>query len=121
MSTLNNPKQSHAEVAAEVAEATSIGFRVVEVGFVVVIGLLVCPPLAILVVVVVVPLFVIALVLGLLAAILSVPYLLVEHFRGRDRGHLSLLVHRLGHAARSLVDLAPHRIVSDARKPSAGR
>ena len=81
------------------------------------IGLLVCPPLAILAVLVVVPLLVIALVLGLLAAVLSTPYLLVHHLRGHH-GHLSLLAHRLRHAGRALLDLLPHRIVADARKLS---
>ncbi len=87
----------------------------------VLLGLLVCPPLAILVVVVVVPLLVMALVLGLLAAVLSTPYLLVHHFRGHHGGHGALLAHRLRLAGRALVDLLPHRIVADARKIHAGR
>jgi hypothetical protein len=60
-----------------------------------------------------------ALVLGLIAAVLSTPYLLVHHFRGHRGGHLSLLAHRLRLAGRALVDLAPHRIVADARKLSS--
>jgi hypothetical protein len=96
--------------------------RGVEVAAVVLIGLLVCPPLAILVVVVVVPLLVTALVLGLLAAVLSAPYLLFHHFRGHNRRHASLLAHRFRRAGRALVDLLPHRIVADARKlDHAGR
>ena len=96
--------------------------RGVEVAAVVLIGLLVCPPLAILVVVVVVPLLVMALVIGLLAAVLSTPYLLVHHFRGGAHGdHASLLAHRLRRAGRALVDLLPHRIVADARKLDRGR
>jgi hypothetical protein len=87
----------------------------------VLLGLLVCPPLAILVVLVVVPLLVTALVLGLLAAVLSTPYLLVHHIRGPHGRHLSLLTHRLRRAARALIDLAPHRIVADARKVDPGR
>jgi hypothetical protein len=90
--------------------------RAVEVAVVVLLGLLVCPPLAILVFCVVAPLLVIALVLGLLVAVLSTPYLLVHHFRGHHGGHLSLLAHRLRRAGRALIDLAPHRIVADARK-----
>ena len=85
------------------------------------IGLLVCPPLAVLAFLVVVPFLVVALVLGLLAAVLSTPYLLVHHFRGHHGGHLSLLAHRLRQAARALIDLAPHRIVADARKAASGR
>ena len=79
-------------------------------------GLLVCPPLAILAFLVVAPLLVAALVLGLIAAVLATPYLLVHHFRGHERRHLPLLAHRLRRAGRALVDLTPHRIVADARK-----
>ena len=95
--------------------------RAVEVATVVLVGLLVCPPLMILAVVVVVPLLAVALVVGLIAAVLSAPYLLVHHLRGHDRRHLSLLRHRLRGAARALVDLAPHRIVADARKIGSRR
>src|SRR5215211_5205778 len=84
--------------------------RAVEVAAVVLVGLLVCPPLAILVVLVVVPLLVIALVAALLAAVVTVPYLLVQHFRSPHGGHASLLAHRLRVAGRALFDLAPHRI-----------
>ncbi len=106
-------------VLAGAAAAETI--RAVEVATIVLLGLLVCPPLAILAVVVVVPLLLIALVLGLLVAVLSVPYLLVHHFRGSHGGHRSLLAHRLRHAARALTDLAPHRIAGDARKLHSGR
>jgi hypothetical protein len=95
--------------------------RGVEVAAVVLLGLLVCPPLAILAVVVVVPLLVIALVLGLIVAVLSTPYLLVHHFRGHHGGHGSLLAHRLRRAGRALLDLLPHRIVADARKGGPDR
>jgi hypothetical protein len=94
--------------------------RLVEVAAVVLLGLLVCPPLAILVVVVALPLLVIALALGLLAIVLATPYLLVQHFRGRH-GHASLLKQRLRLAGRALLDLAPHRIAADARKSHPGR
>src|SRR5689334_14818492 len=79
-------------------EAAAAGLRAVEVGAVVLVGLLVCPPLAIVTVAVVVPLLVVALVLGLLVAILSMPYLLVHAFRGHHGGHRALLGHRLRHA-----------------------
>jgi hypothetical protein len=95
--------------------------RAGEVALLVFVGLLVCPPLAILVVLVVVPLLVVALVLGLLAAVLTTPYLLVHHFRGQHGGHFSLLAHRVRQAARALLDLLPHRIVADARKLDSGR
>jgi hypothetical protein len=101
--------------------AVAGALRGVEVGAVVLLGLLVCPPLAILVFVVVVPLLVTALVLGLLVAVVSTPYLLVHHFRGHHGGHAALLRHRLRRAGRALLDLLPHRIVADARKTDPGR
>jgi hypothetical protein len=107
--------------ASRAGLAAAEGLRAVEVAAVVLLGLLVCPPLAILVFVVVVPLLALALVLGLLVAVVSTPYLLVHHFRGDDRHHLPLLAHRLRHAARAVADLAPHRIVADVRRFHAGR
>ena len=104
---------------AGVAAADTL--RAGEVALVVLIGLLVCPPLAILVFVVFAPVLVAALVIGLVAAILSVPYLLVHHLRGHHGGHLPLLAHRLRRAGRALLDLAPHRIVADARRLRADR
>ena len=111
---------SHSEKLEEDAELAGVAaagaLRAVEVAAVVLLGLLVCPPLAILVVLVAVPILVTALVLGLLAAVLATPYLLVHHLRGHGGNHLSLLTHRLRRAGRALLDLAPHRIVADARK-----
>jgi hypothetical protein len=101
--------------------AAGDALRAVEVGAVVLLGLLVCPPLLILVVVVVAPLLAMALVLGLIAAVLSAPYLLFHHLRGHDGRHAALLAHRLRGAGRALVALAPHRIVADARKTAPGR
>jgi hypothetical protein len=95
--------------------AAAEALRGIEVAAVVLIGLLVCPPLAILVFLVVAPLLAAALVLGLLAAVLSTPYLLVHHFRARHRDHGSLFLHRLRRAGRALLDLLPHRIVAAAR------
>ena len=97
----------------EAEVAVGGGLRAVEVAAVVLVGLLVCPPLAILVVVVVVPLLVTALVLGLLAAVLATPYLLVQHFRGHPGGHLALLKHRLRRAGRAL---ARSRAAPDPRR-----
>lgn len=99
----------------------AVASRGVEVALIVLLGLLVCPPLAILAFLVVAPLLVAALVLGLLAAVLTTPYLLFHHFRGHHGGHLSLLAHRLRRAGRAVIDLSPHRIVADARKLHSGR
>jgi hypothetical protein len=109
------------EGAADASLAAGEALRAVEVAGVVLLGLLVCPPLAILAVVVVVPLLVTALVLGLLAAVTSAPYLLVHHLRGQHGGHGALLARRLRQAGRSLVDLLPHRIVADARTGAPDR
>ena len=114
------PTEKLEDEASRAALAAGAALRVPEVAAVVLIGLLVCPPLAILVVVVVVPLLVAALVLGLLAAVLSTPYLLFHHFRGHG-GHAALVAHRLRRAGRAILDLAPHRIGADARKVNAGR
>jgi hypothetical protein len=108
--------QKAEELASEATLAAGEGLRAVEVAGAVFLGLLVCPPLLILVVLVVVPLLVTGLVLGLVFAVLSTPYLLVHHFRGDHGDHASLFAHRLRAAGRALVDLAPHRIVADARK-----
>ena len=110
----SSPAEKLEEDALLAGEAVAVTLRGIEIAAVVLLGLLVCPPLAILVVLVVAPLLVLALVLGLLAAV-STPYLLVHHFRGHH-DHLSTLAHRLRRAARALVDLLPHRIVADARK-----
>jgi len=117
MTTSNHKLEQDAELAG-VAAAGALRF--VEVAAIVLIGLLVCPPLAILVVLVAVPLLVTAIALALLAAVLWTPYVIVQHFRGNHE-HLSLLKHRLGHAGRALLDLAPHRIHADARKVHAAR
>jgi hypothetical protein len=111
----SSPAEKLEEDALLAGEAVAVTLRGIEIAAVVLLGLLVCPPLAILVVLVVAPLLVLALVLGLLAAVVSTPYLLVHHSRGHH-DHLSLLAHRLRRAARALVELLPHRIVADARK-----
>jgi hypothetical protein len=116
-----SPAEKLEEDASLAGVAAGEALRAGEVALVVLVGLLVCPPLAILVVVVVVPLLVTALVLGLVAAVLSTPYLLVHHFRGHHGGHASLLAHRLRRAGRALLDLLPHRIVADASKAEPGR
>ena len=73
--------------------------RAAEVGTAVFVGLLVCPPLAILVVVVAAPLLAAAIVLGAIAAIVAVPYLLARRIREHHRTHRSSA---FGHALRRL-------------------
>jgi hypothetical protein len=103
------------EDAALAGEVAAGGLRAFEVAIIVLLGLLLCPPLAILVFLVVAPLLVLAVVLGLLVAIVTAPYLLFHHLRGHGGGHAPLLRQRLRHAGRALIDLLPHRIVADAR------
>jgi hypothetical protein len=95
--------------------------RGVEIAAIVLLGLLICPPLAILAVVVVVPLLAIGLVFALLAAIVTVPYVIVQRVRGHHGGHGAILAHRLRAAGRAVLDLAPHRIHAEARKLHSGR
>ena len=105
------------EDVSQAAAAATGALRAVKVAVVVLLGLFVWPPLAVIAFTIVVPFLVVALILGLL----STPYLLFHHFRGRHGGHLSLATHRLRQAARALFDLAPHRIVADVRKASGSR
>jgi len=106
----------HLEEDALVAGYAAAGtLRGIEIAAIVLLGLLVCPPLAILAAVVVIPLLVIGLVLGLLVAVFTTPYLLVHHFRNPEAGHLKLLGQRLRHAARAVFDVAPHRVVAGVR------
>lgn len=110
------PVEKLEEDALVAGYAAAGTLRAVEVAAFVLIGLLVCPPLAILAAVVVLPLLVMALAIALVGAVLSVPYLLVHHFRNPHGGHGALLKHRVRHAGRALADLAPHRIVTEAKR-----
>jgi hypothetical protein len=113
--TTHTPRQTIEEDVSVAGLAVGTGLRAVEIFPVVLTGLLVCPPLAILAVLVVVPVLAMALVVGLLGLVLFTPYLLVQHLRGHTH-HASLLAHRLRHAGRAVLDVAPHRIVADARQ-----
>ena len=109
------PRSSRTD-ALLAGEAAAGALRGIEVASIVLLGLLMCPPLAILAVSSSFPCSSSRSSLGLLPIVLSTPYLLVHHLRGHHGGHLSLLAHRLRHAGRALIDLLPHRIVADARK-----
>jgi len=116
-----SPTETLEEDASLVGLAAAEGLRGIEIAAVVLLGLLVCPPLAILAFLVVVPVLVAGLVLGLIVAVLSTPYLIVHHLRARHRDHGSLLLQRLRHAGRALLDLLPHRIVAGAREGGSDR
>jgi hypothetical protein len=108
------------EVASEIGLAGALTVRAVEVGAWVLIGLLVCPPLFILVVVVVVPLVALTVLVSLIAAVLATPYLIVRHIRGHRAGH-AVLRHRLGRAYHALLDIAPHRLLAAIRRSHPAR
>ena len=91
--------------------------RGVEIASLVLLGLLVCPPLAILAVIVVVPLAVIALVLGLLSRSSRRRTCSSTISAGTMTTCRCWGIACAGPAGRS-IDLAPHRIVADARKPA---
>jgi hypothetical protein len=118
MSQTNEPYTSterFEEVASDVGLAGALTIRAVDVAAWVLIGLLVCPPLLILVVVVVVPLVALTVLVSLIAAVLATPYLIVRHVRGHRGGH-AVLRHRLGHAVHALLDIAPHRLLAAIRR-----
>jgi hypothetical protein len=92
MNTTDNIHPSALDVSAEVVEVTGAGLRVVEIGAVVLLGLLVTPPLLILAVVVAMP----AIVVGAVVAAIAVPTMLVRRVRAHHRAHGStLFLHRL--------------------------
>ena len=123
---LLQPNETHSaterieEVGSEVGLVGALTLRAVEVGSLVLIGLLVCPPLFILVVVVVVPLLALGVLVSLVAAVLATPYLIVRHVQGHRAGHAELR-RRLRHAFHALLDIAPHRLLAAIRRSHPAR
>ena len=84
------------EFGEELVAETGAGLRIAEIGVVVLLGLLVCPPLLILAVVVAAPLLAISLLVAAAVAAIAVPTLLVRRVRAHHRTHGStLFLHRL--------------------------
>ena len=84
------------EVSAELTEVTGGGLRIAEVGVVIFLGLLVCPPLLILAVMVAVPVIAVSALVAAVVAAIAVPTWLVRRVRAHHRAHHStLFVHRL--------------------------
>jgi hypothetical protein len=97
MSTLHNTHQATVEVSAEVAEASGIGLRILELAAVALVGLLVTPPLLILAVVVVVPTAAVFVLVAALVAAILVPTRLFRRVHSHHQEHGStLFIHRLG-------------------------
>jgi hypothetical protein len=91
---VRHPLTAHpkpAEVSAELIEETGVGLRIAEVGVVIFLGLLVCPPLLILATVVAVPLLAISALVAAVVAAIAVPTLLVRRVRAHHRAHGSTL------------------------------
>lgn len=97
MTTADEVHRHHAaEMGADVAEVASGGLCAAEVAVAVFIGLLVCPPLLTLAVVMAVPTIAIAAVVGLVGSVFVAPVLLLRHVRAHHRTHRStLFLHRL--------------------------
>ena len=101
MSTTGNTHQpltaepTPVELSEELVEVTGGGVRIIEVGLVILLGLLVCPPLLILAVVVAVPVIAVSAVVAAVVAAVVVPTLLVRRVVAHHRAHgTTLFLHR---------------------------
>jgi hypothetical protein len=84
------------EVGADAVEVTGAGLRIAEIGLVVLLGLLVCPPLLILAVVVAAPLIAMTAVVAAVVAAIAVPAILVRRVLAHHRAHgTTLFLHRV--------------------------
>ena len=96
MSVTDNTHLSRGELGADVVEVTGGGLRIAEIALVAFIGLLVCPPLLILAVVVAVPAIALTAVVAAVAAAILVPVALVRRVRAHHRAHgTTMFLHRL--------------------------
>jgi hypothetical protein len=96
MNTTNDIHLSRVEVAEELVADTGGGLRIAEIGLVIFLGLLVCPPLLILAVVVAVPVIAMSAAVAAVVAAIAVPTVLVRHVLAHHRAHGStLFLHRL--------------------------
>ena len=91
-----NIHPSHVEVTEELIADTGGGLRIAEVGLVILLGLLVCPPLLILAVVVAAPIIAMGAVVAAVVAAIAVPTVLVRRVLAHHRAHGStLFLHRV--------------------------
>lgn len=96
MDIMNNTYPGPAEATEDVLEATGGGLRVFEIGLVALLGLLVCPPFAILAVVVAVPAIAFCALVAAVVTAVAVPTALVRRVRAHHRRHgATVFVHRL--------------------------
>ncbi len=82
-------------------------------------ALLICPPLAILAVVVIVPAVALAAVVGAVAAVISLPFFVVRHLHRHRAGVAHERVHRLAH--RGAAGSRAQRLVSKLHRTPAPR
>jgi NhaP-type Na+/H+ and K+/H+ antiporter len=96
MNTTDNIHPSGVEIGGELIEVAGGGLRVVELGIFSLLGLLVCPPLLILAVVVAVPVIATAAVVAAVVAPVAVATWLVRRVHAHHRTHGStVFLHRL--------------------------
>jgi hypothetical protein len=96
MGTPNDIHASRVEVSEELVAVSGGGLRVLEIGVVTLLGLLACPPLFVLAVVVAVPAVAIAALVAAVVAAIAVPAMLVRRVRAHHAEHGStMFVHRL--------------------------
>jgi hypothetical protein len=89
------------EAGVDLASAGGDALRIAEIGVVVFLGLLVCPPLLILAVIVAAPLLAIAAVFAAIFGAIAVPTLLVRSVRAHHRAHgTTMFLHHLPWARR---------------------
>lgn len=97
MKTTNDVRPSHTdhatrvELGEEVIAETGAGLRIAEIGLVVLFGLLLCPPLLILAVVVAAPLIAISLLVSAVVVAIAVPTYLVRRVRAHHHAHGSTM------------------------------
>lgn len=96
MSSTNHIHPGGVEASEELLEVTGGGLRIAEIAVVGFLGLLLCPPLLILAVVVAVPAIAFAAVVGAIASVVIFPAALVRRVRAHHREHgTTLFLHRL--------------------------
>jgi hypothetical protein len=84
------------ELGEELIADSGAGLRIAEIGLVILLGLLVCPPLLILAVIVAAPLIAISLLVAAVGGAIAVPTFLVRRVRAHHHAHAStLFLHRL--------------------------
>jgi hypothetical protein len=93
MTTTNN----HIEISEELVEVTGGGLRIAELAILGLFGLILCPPLLILAVIVAVPAIAIGAVVAAVFAAIAGPAYLIGRARAHHRAHhgATLVLHRL--------------------------